>query len=203
MSTSLVYRNAWIYTLVMRTLYGKHYGSRSSAVARLIPRGSSVLDVCCGPGTLFEHHLRAQEVRYHGLDCNPRFIARVERLGGTGRVCDIAQVETFPEADYVIIQASLYHFLPNVRPLIEKLERAAREALIVAEPIRNLAASSHSWLAALASRQTNPGLGAPASRFDEASLDALFADRPAHTRHAFLIPGGREKIYVLNKPSPA
>ena len=35
---------------VMLALYGRHYGARYRAVADLIPDGSSVLDLCCGPG---------------------------------------------------------------------------------------------------------------------------------------------------------
>ncbi|WP_406697788.1 class I SAM-dependent methyltransferase [Singulisphaera sp. Ch08] len=199
MSTSLVYRNSFTYELVMRLLYRRHYLARFEAVAQLIPAEASVLDLCCGPGTLFDRHLRAKGVRYTGLDCNPGFIARIKRLGGEGQgaVCDVGRLESFPQSDYVIMQASLYHFLPDVESLLNRMEQAARRAVIVAEPIRNLATGSNRWLATLASRQTNAGLGSQPTRFTEAMLDHLFASRTAHPFRSFLIPGGREKVYVV------
>lgn len=211
MSASLVYRNAFLYELIMRGLYGRHYLARFQAIAQLIPPAASVLDLCCGPGTLYTRHLRAKQVQYTGLDYNARFIARINRLGAAGhgqgqgqgqglaqgQVCDIARLDSFPPADYIIMQASLYHFLPDVRPLLTRMEHAARRAVIVAEPIRNLATGSNRWLATLAQRQTNAGLGAPPTRFTEAMLDDLFNTRTAHPVRSFLIPGGREKIYEI------
>src|SRR4051794_4994884 len=74
---SLVYHNAIIYELVMILLYGRHYVARYKTVADLIPEGSSVLDICCGPGVLFDRYLRARSVEYTGVDVNPLFIERV------------------------------------------------------------------------------------------------------------------------------
>ncbi|SIO42885.1 Methionine biosynthesis protein MetW [Singulisphaera sp. GP187] len=198
MNASLVYRNSFTYELVIRILYGRHHRARSQAIAQLIPPESSVLDLCCGPGILFARHLRTKRVHYTGLDYNARFITRVKRLGGEGQVCDISRLESFPQFDYVIMQASLYHFLPDVGPLLTRMERAARRAVIVAEPIRNLATGSNRWLATLAQRQTNAGLGSQPTRFTEAMLDDLFASRTAHPFRSFLIPGGREKVYVID-----
>jgi SAM-dependent methyltransferase len=84
MARSWVYCNGQVYELVMLGLYGRHYGARYRAVADLIPDGASVLDLCCGPGVLFDRHLRARSVDYTGIDVNPRFIARVNRRGGRG-----------------------------------------------------------------------------------------------------------------------
>jgi hypothetical protein len=49
----------------------------------------------------------------------------------------------------------------------------------------------------LARRQTDPGTGAQARRFNEATLDAFFARYAPRVERSFLIPGGREKVYVL------
>lgn len=198
MTASLVYRNSFTYGLVMRALYGRHYLARSRAIADLIPPESSVLDLCCGPGILFDRHLRAKRVRYTGLDYNPRFIARVQRLGGEGQVCNVGILESFPQADFVLIQASLYHFLPDANPLLTRMEQAAHRAVIVAEPIRNLATGANRWLATLAQRQTNAGLGSQPTRFTEAMLDDFFASRTSHPFQSFLIPGGREKVYIID-----
>jgi SAM-dependent methyltransferase len=198
LGAGLIYRSAAGYALLMRGLYGRHYDDRSRVLAALVPPGASVLDLCCGPGFLYERHLRAQRVQYLGLDINARFIARLRALGGTGRVCDLRRPGALPKADVVIMQASLYHFLPDVGPLLARMERAARRRVIIAEPIKNVSSSRNRLLAALARWQTDPGLGTPPGRFDEPMLDRTLGSRPCRARQAFLIPGGREKVYVLD-----
>jgi hypothetical protein len=53
-------------------------------------------------------------------------------------------------------------------------------------------------LSRLARRHTDAGLGAVPGRFDEAMLDRLVASLSIRPRHVFLIPGGREKVYVFD-----
>ena len=102
-----------------------------------------------------------------------------------------------PEADYVVMQASLYHALPDPKPLIDRMLKAARKSVIIAEPIRNLSQSRHRWIASLSHRLSDPGDGRSTYRFTEDSLDGLFAPyTPRVTKH-FLTPGGREKVFVL------
>jgi SAM-dependent methyltransferase len=197
MATSLIYKNALLYELTMLVLYGRHYSSRFRAVADLIPEGASVLDLCCGPATLYQRHLRHKAVRYTGLDLNAKFIRQLIHAGGQGRVWDLRGDEPLPAADYVIMQASLYHFLPDPRPMVDRMLQAAGKQVIVAEPIRNLASSNLPLLKRLARRHTDPGSGAAASRFTEELLDQFFAPYGGRVRQAFLIPGGREKVYVL------
>jgi SAM-dependent methyltransferase len=197
-SASLVYRSAGVYELVMLGLYGRHYPARQRAVADLVPPGASVLDLCCGPGTLFDRHLRRKGVVYTGLDVNPRFVARVVRHGGRGLVRDLHPGGPLPEADYVIMQASLYHFLPDPLPLLARMREAARWCVVVAEPVRNLADGRVPVLAALARRHTDAGRGPRPLRFSEARLDALIAASAMPVLRSFFIPGGREKVYVLD-----
>src|SRR5262245_3683514 len=142
MATSFVYRNAHVYELVMRLLYGRHYWDRYRAVAELIPAGASVLDVCCGPGTIYERFLRDKSVAYRGLDINPRFVQRLQRRGVVADVWDARQDRPLPIAEYVLLQASLYHFLPHANRLVDRMWQAATRQVIIAEPVRNLATSS-------------------------------------------------------------
>jgi SAM-dependent methyltransferase len=195
---SLVYRNALVYELVMLGLYGRHYGARYRAVAGLIPDGSSVLDLCCGPGVLFDRYLRVRSVEYTGIDVNPRFVARVNRRGGRGVLDNLGDSRPLPEADTVVMQASLYQFLPDPAPVVRRMLRAARERVIIAEPVRNLATGPNPWLAVLARRLTDPGLGARPARFTEASFDAFVAGLGVSVTRSFRIPGGREKVVVLD-----
>jgi SAM-dependent methyltransferase len=193
---SLIYRSATVYDLVMRLLYGRHYHHRSQCIADLVSEGASVLDLCCGPGFLYERNLRRKHVDYLGLDVNPRFVRRVEGLGARAEVRDLRRVQTLPQADFVIMQASLYQFLPDVGLILERMHAAASVSVIVAEPVRNLSSSRIPIVAALAKGWTDPGLGTGRLRFDETSLDAVFQDR-GWSVSTSRITGGREKIYVI------
>nr|WP_198429073.1 methionine biosynthesis protein MetW [Nocardia bovistercoris] len=182
----------------MRGLYGRHYGARYRAIADLIPDGASVVDLCCGPATLYTGYLRERGVEYTGLDLNAGFVARLNASGGTGAVWNMHSDEPLPTADYVLMQASLYHFLPDPAPVLNRMLAAARKQVIIAEPVRNLASSDNKVLAAVARRFTDAGEGAEEHRFTETSLDA-FLDRYAdRVEQRSLIAGGREKLYVLS-----
>jgi SAM-dependent methyltransferase len=201
--TSPIYRNAAIYEATMRVLYGRGYEDRFQALADLIPEGSSALDLCCGPGTLFRRYLKQKGVRYIGLDVNAGFIDRVSASGADGLLWNLEETRPLPRAEYVIMQASLYHFLPDARSVVERMMRAAQKRVLIAEPIRNIVSSEVPLLAALARKLSNPGTGDQPRRFDEARLDALlepFKDRGL-VLQARLIAGGREKLFVLNAES--
>ena len=198
-TTSLIYRSAAGYELLMRVLYGRHYAARMRAVAEQVPAGASVLELCCGPGTLYSRHLKDRAGAYIGVDANERFVDGLRRRGVDARQIDLANPgEALPEADVALMQASLYHFLPDAAVIVERMLAAARERVIVSEPVRNLATSSLPGVALLGRRAADPGVGSHAERFTEATLDALMGRYRGQTRDAFLIPGGREKVYVLS-----
>jgi SAM-dependent methyltransferase len=202
-STSLIYRSARGYELLMRLLYGRHYRARMSAVAEQVPPGASVLELCCGPGTLYRKHLRGRVSAYTGLDVNPGFVADLRAAGVDARELDLADEQApLPAADVVIIQASLYHFLPDVDHLLARMLAAAGERVIVSEPVRNLASSRLPVVAWLGRRLADPGVGGHASRFSEASLAELMSAYADQVVTKFAIPGGREQVYVLRATPP-
>jgi SAM-dependent methyltransferase len=198
MSKSFIYKNSFVYESAMLLLYGHHYPSRYRSIAELIPDGSSVLDLCCGPAFLYHRHLRSKAVQHTGLDINEKFIDQLIRRGGNGRVWDLRSNEPLPSADYVIMQASLYHFLPDASPIVNRMLRAARTQVIIAEPIRNLTTSSFGLLSLLGRLFTNPGSGEQTLRFTEASLADFFSAYGPRVVQSFAIAGGREKVYVLS-----
>jgi len=198
MSTSIVYRSAFGYEVLMRALYGRHYADRMRAVAEQVPAGPSVLELCCGPATLYRRYLRGRAGAYIGLDVNERFVTRLARHGIDARRVDLAaSTAALPEADVAIMQASLYHFLPEAGPIIERMLVAARQLVVISEPVRNLASSSLPLIGQLGRRAADPGVGGHGGRFTEATLDALMEHYRDRVTAAFLIPGGREKVYVL------
>ena len=198
MKTSVIYQNALVYESVMLVLYGRHYFSRYKAIASLIPNGAGVLDVCCGPARIYSRYLKRKDVKYYGLDINEGFISNLIRAGARGEIWDLRDDRDLPPADYVLMHASLYHFLPDASGVIDRMLRAARKQVIIAEPIRNLADSNIPLLSPFARRQTDPGIGKQPARFTEITLDRLMSRYTSRLNQSFLIPGGREKVFVLN-----
>ncbi len=135
---------------------------------------------------------------YIGLDVNEAFVAKLRGAGVDARVMDLSDPRAaLPGADVAIIHASLYHFLPDAGSLLDRMLAAAAERVVVAEPIRNLSTSRLPGVGVLGRRAADPGVGGHEQRFTEATLDQLMAGYAERVRSAFLIPGGREKVYVL------
>lgn len=183
----------------MRALYGRHYSARMRVLAEQVPAGCSVLELCCGPGTLYWRHLRQRTSAYIGIDVNVRFVAALRRGGVDARIVDLARSsESLPEADIVLMQASLYHFIPEAGAIIDRMLAAARNRVVVSEPVRNLASSEIPIIRLLGRRAANPGVGGHAQRFTEETLDQLMGPFGDRLLSAFTIPGGREKVFVLD-----
>jgi hypothetical protein len=202
-STSLVYRSARGYELLMRVLYGRHYGDRLRVVAEQVPHGSEVLELCCGPGMLYLRRLHDRVSSYVGLDLNERFVRTLRRRGVDARLLDLrAAEEPLPLADVVIMQASLYHFLPDAAPIVERMLLAARERVVISEPVRNLASSELPLIARLGRNAADPGVGGHRQRFTAATLAELMQRFRPRQLAAFPIPGDREMVYVLDARRP-
>jgi SAM-dependent methyltransferase len=198
-STSLVYRSAVGYELLMRVLYGRHYAERMRSVASQVPDGASVLELCCGPGTLYRRYLRRRAGAYIGIDVNEGFVEALRRRGVDARRMDLAdEDQPLPVADVAIMQASLYHFLPDAAAIVDRMLAAARDRVIISEPVRNLAMSALPGIGLIGRRAADPGVGSHAERFTETTLDELMERYRERTLTAFPIPGGREKVYVLS-----
>jgi hypothetical protein len=77
---------------------------------------------------------------------------------------------------------------------VDRMLAAAGQAVIVAEPVRNL---THGPLAGPLARLGDPGTGPTPHRFDEETLGDLFAGYHDRVRRRFPVAGGRERGYVL------
>lgn len=181
----------------MLALYGRHYRSRYRAIAELIPDGSSVLDLCCGPAFLYHRYLRPKSVHYTGLDVNEKFIEQLTRRGANAQIWDLTIDKALPKADFVVMQASLYHFLPDPSAVVDRMRAAAKKQTIIAEPIRNVSSNSSRLLSFAGKVLTDPGTGNHTQRFNEASLDQFFKRYVSSVQQSYLIAGGREKMYVI------
>jgi hypothetical protein len=198
---SLVYRSAWGYGLAMRVLYGRYYAARDAAVAAHVPDGASVLELCCGPARLYLRELRGRIGPYVALDASATFVERLRRRGVDARLADVATAP-LPVADVVVMQASLYQFLPDAEIMLRRMRVAARSSVIVAEPVRNLASSPFGAVARLGAGGAATAQGAQSQRFDAGSLRALMAGFGEAVVFHAPAPGGREHVYVLRGTAP-
>jgi SAM-dependent methyltransferase len=199
MSTSIIYKSPLLYEAFLLIRYRGEYRQRSEAIAALIPEGSSVVDLCCGPATLYFSHLRLKRVSYTGLDINRGFVDRLSARGVKAYLWDVEKDKSLPEADYLVMQGSLYHFLPDPYPIVDCMLAAARRSVILTEAVQNLADSNNALVSWMASKLSNPGTGDQVSRFDEDRFQK-FVDhyRPSGRVTDFRpIAASRERLCVL------
>lgn len=199
MAAALIYRSSAVYELAMMALYGRHYSARYKTIADLIPREAEVLELCCGPGTLYLRYLRQKNVKYRAIDMSEEFARALLRRGIAIELWDLRSERPLPTAEYVIMQGSLYHLLPDAGPMLDRMLEAARKTVIVAEPMRNFARSRFALLRWLSRKLTEPGSGSQARRLVEKELDELMTRYGNLLCRQFLAPGGRDKVYVLEK----
>ncbi|PIQ83424.1 MAG: hypothetical protein COV75_07580 [Candidatus Omnitrophica bacterium CG11_big_fil_rev_8_21_14_0_20_63_9] len=193
--TSLLYRRPWLYHWAMRLLHARRERRRFEAIAAHIPAGVSVVDVCSADCALYRYYLQDKGIDHLGVDLNPRLLYRGGRAGSRVRLMDVRR-EELPQAEVVVMQASLYQFIPDHHAMMQRLLRAARQRVIIAEPINNWSSSSSGWRRRLSQRWTNPGTGPVPHRFGRADLEQLFRQYGARLiqEHA----RGRELIGVFD-----
>jgi trans-aconitate methyltransferase len=194
---SLVYWHPYIYTQLIKILYGKNFEARYSAIADLIPNNSTVIEACPGDGYLFEHYLKQKHVKYIGLDVNPDFVRTAKRKHIPFAIHDL-YTEDIPRADYIVIQASLYQFMPEEHRIIKKLLSAMDHTLIISETVRNLSDSKNVIVSLLAKYAANPGKGHALKRFNKDTLLECFSKYPEF-KEIKEINGGRELIGIFRK----
>lgn len=133
--TGWLYDSPLLYSLAMRYLYGKSYLASYQQIADFIKPNSSILDVCCGDGQLYEA-LKNKKVNYLGLDLSKKFIKHLKDKSIPANFCDV-QKSDIPRSDYIVLQRSLYQF-ENPEKIVQKLLDSTNKKLIIAESINNL-----------------------------------------------------------------
>jgi hypothetical protein len=182
----------------MRLLYGQYFDARYFAVATEIPEKSVVVDVCAGDCYLYLKYLRQTSVKYLGLDSSHQLVQWAQKHGVVAREFNLWEDE-IPTSEIVVMQASFYQFTPHETFIMHKLLSAARQKVIVSEPIVNLSSSKHRWLAMLSHHLTIPPYAKKSysgQRFDHKSLTEFFKSFEAYER-SYIIPGEREMVGIF------
>lgn len=182
----------------MRLLYRKGYENRYKEVLQWIPSGSSVFEACAGDCRLYLRYLKPLGVPYRAGDFNPRFVAYGKARGVDLSLMDL-RLDPVPEADVVVMQASLYQFLPDATPVLARLARSARKRLILIEPIKNLASSANPLIAWLGRAGAATRAQGHTSRFtDESLLTLVTSTFGSKVIHSQLIAGEKERLFCVS-----
>lgn len=194
---SITYWHPFLYSLLLRVSFRKHYLSRYQTISDLIPPHSSVLDVCCGDCKIYDF-LKLKHVDYRGVDFNSIFVNSARARGIQAYERNIKK-DVLPQADIVLLQGSLYQFIPDQVEIVTKLLTCAKKAFILCEPIKNHAASNFNLLSKLACVLNNPGDGIKLHRFNLEMLKEMLRPFEKNMIQQFLSPNQMEYVVVLGK----
>src|SRR3974390_2675847 len=191
---SPVYWHPDLYHFIMRQLYGKDFTVRYEAIEKLIPENSDVVELCMGDAYLYRNYLSSKKINYLGLDINQTFVKAAIQKNIPAKIHNLLTDE-IPVADYIIIQASLYQFIPREKKIIQKMLASAGKKLVIAEAIKNRADSPNPLVSFLAKNFVDPGTGKAALRFNATSLLECFRSFKEF-REELTIESGKEMIGV-------
>ena len=178
------------YDMVMAVLYRGYIGT-VRAVVEEIPEGCTVTDVCCGTALLYRRFLKHRQCRYLGLDANGHFIAALRRRGVSAQLFDLT-TDPLETTGCVIMLSSFYHFYQTASETLKKLQAAARDRVVISEPVRNV--SNLPGIGRLANWLTRPGPGEYRDRF---TLQEFRAFAEAHGALKFVHRDGENNAMAV------
>jgi hypothetical protein len=108
-NVSIIYKSHTLYSVLMRILYGKYFLDRYRDLKSYIPIGDTVLDVCSGDCNLYHFAIKGRN-QYTGIDLN---ISRLKKNKNVNQKQLDIIIDPLPKADIIILQGSLYQFLPK------------------------------------------------------------------------------------------
>jgi len=193
---SIIYWHPAIYTLIMKFLYKENFYDRYRIIVDHIPRGADVIDVCCGDCYIYLHFLKEKNVNYLGLDINKIFVNAAKRKGVRADQFDLAK-DQLPQVDYILMQASMYHFIPYEDRIMQKILNSASKRAIIAEPAINISSSENFFIRNMSRILTGTGTDHSNERFDKKRLLDFFNKHKA--TGIFEIEGGRDIIGVFDR----
>jgi hypothetical protein len=156
------------------------------AVVQWIPEGAYVVDVAAGTGRFYRDVLAGHISVYVALDINAAFIEYMKRQDIDARFSDIRK-DPIPPGDIVVILSALYHFKGMESDILKKLLNAARQRLIIVEPLGSDMVLS-SWRNRLRATLVDIGEGPIYDRYTAEELYILCAAN-GYVEYAGPLPG--------------
>jgi hypothetical protein len=167
-NTSLIYRNIWIYRLVMNLLYLGRYRWRFKDITNLLEqKDNNIVELCFGDIFIAEYCKKSAR-HWVGYDINDAFVNYALKRGHNAVSTDILSLESLPDADVLIFAGSLYHFNENMHKIWQLMTSCASK-IILSEPVKNIT-SIKNFVGKIGARASTVRNGAEAFRFDRRSL---------------------------------
>ena len=165
---SLIYRNIWIYRLIMNMLYLGRYQRRFKDILNQIgPKDNNIVELCFGD-IYIAAYCKKNARHWVGYDINDAFVNHALQHGYNAVCADILSLENLPRADVLIFAGSLYHFNENMHKIWQLMTSCATK-IILSEPIKNIT-SIKNIMGTIGARASTVRNGAEAFRFDRDSL---------------------------------
>lgn len=167
----MIYRNIWIYRLVMNMLYHGRYRQRFKDITNQIEeKDHTVVELCFGD-ILIASYCRETDRSWIGYDINEVFVDYALKFGHNAVCTDILSLENLPRADVLIFAGSLYHFNGNMHKIWELMTSCSKK-IILSEPVRNIT-SLKNGIGKIGARASTVKNGAESFRFDRNSLTEM------------------------------
>jgi hypothetical protein len=202
MPQSPIYWHPAFYNKAMRLAYGSKFETRYKHLEKYIPENCELLELCMGDAFFYQHYLQKKNINYKCADINPVFVKAAKRKGLDAQLLDVYS-DPIPKADYILMQASLYHFIPDEKQIINKLLDACSKSLIISENVENLSNESSKLKSHLGTYLSKAKTGQSKIKFTRETLAKSFS---AHKKHIEIweeLPENKEVIIVLRKhPAP-
>jgi hypothetical protein len=195
---SPIYWHPFFYTAAIRLSYGSKFKTRYSALNKYIPHGCHLLELCMGDAFFYRAYLRKKDVVYSCADINPVFVNIARKNGIKCSILNITEDE-IPRADYILMQGSLYHFIPDEAGMIRKLLNACNERLIISENVENLSNSSSGLISWIGKALSKAKAGQSKIKFTRQHLKSTFKPFKDQIEVWEESPDNKEVIIVLRK----
>ncbi len=192
---SPIYHSIETYRFTMKRLYGNRFENRYENLIKYIPPAKSITELCPGDGYFFEFYLKDSNPDYKAVEWNTKFSLYLRELGAEVIEGDVNNVN-IPSADVVFMQGSLYQF-KDYRSVLNNMYEAARELLIVSEPVKNMSQSENKIISEIAAHLSNPGDGPKHFRFTRNTL--LEAAEGLPQPEVVQYPKDKEVILIFRK----
>lgn len=171
---SIVYKNVFLYRLILWILYRGKYKNRFAAVIDSISSEDQAVTELCFGDIYIADWCKQTGRRWVGYDINSSFIDFAVNRGHDARFANLDSVEDLSVSNVCVIIGSLYHFSNQLERLISLMLKYSPR-IIISEPVINLS-NRGGIIGALARRSANAGYGNAPYRYNKQSLIASMDD---------------------------
>ena len=173
--TSLIYKNRFIYKLIVNILYLGKYVEKFDDIVKLIDpkKEKSIVELCYGDVYIAEW-CKANTVNWTGFDINQKFVNFALKQGFNAICLDLKKAKVLPIVDTFIIVGSLYHFHEMLDEFLLIIMNSCSR-LMISEPIHTLS-NSGGLIGRIARHSANAGNGPEEFRYDKEKLTKILTE---------------------------